>query len=104
MKGLGFVTGNLIKKFVIIVILAMVDLAGISFSSDNVVFAASVEEVKATVYSDGHIPDGVCQRMEKSVQAIGAQLLEGKSLENVHTDKTIDQQAFRSSMVINLEH
>lgn len=88
MKDLGFVKGNLIKKIVIILILAMVDLAGISFSSDNVVLAASVEEVKVTVYSDGHIPQGVCQRMEKSVQAIGAQLLEGKSLENVQSQQT----------------
>ena len=103
MRDLGFVKGNLIKTIVIILILAMVDLAGISFSSDNVVCAASVEEVKATISSDGHIPQGVCQRMEKSVQAIGAQLLEGKSLENVQSQQThyedIIQQVFDKVLV-----
>ncbi|MBR1696714.1 MAG: hypothetical protein IJ712_00595, partial [Anaerovibrio sp.] len=95
MKGLGIVHCNLIKRSLRILMLAIVFVAGISFYSDNVLLATSVEEVKVTVYSDGHIPQGVCQRMEKSVQAIGTQLLEGKSLENVQSQKTHYEELIR---------
>ncbi|WP_027406008.1 hypothetical protein [Anaerovibrio sp. RM50] len=104
MRDWGFVKGNLIKRSFKLLMLAMVFMAGISFSPDNSVYAekvissralGQVESVKATIYSDGHIPDGVCQRMEKSVQAIGTQLLEGKNLENVQSQRVHYEDVIR---------
>ncbi len=46
-----------------------------------------IQEVEAVVQADGNLPLPVQQRMEKSVQAIGEQLLEGKSLEAVSQDR-----------------
>lgn len=46
---------------------------------------ARIEGVKAVVSGDVRIPDGVCARMEKSVQTIGEQLLAGKSAQEVRS-------------------
>ncbi|MCR5176196.1 MAG: acylphosphatase [Anaerovibrio sp.] len=49
---------------------------------------ARVEVVSAEVYGNIHIPTDVKVRMEKSVQAIGVQLLEGHTVQEVKQRKT----------------
>ncbi|WP_297963664.1 acylphosphatase [uncultured Anaerovibrio sp.] len=111
MGELVYHNGKLIGRCLIILVLVMGLMAGISLSHGAVhaqplTYSSStgqVEEVRAVVSGDSHIPDGVCQRMEKSVQAIGAQLLEGKEIHGVLARKTyyegIIQQVFDKVLV-----
>ncbi|ORU00956.1 hypothetical protein D081_0404 [Anaerovibrio sp. JC8] len=112
MEWLEFCKANLIKRCAIFLMLAMVSVAGISFSSTDIASAEAVisskvhgqvEDVRASVLGDGHIPVDVCQRMEKSVQAIGNQLLEGKNIDEVASRRSyyegIIQQVFDKVLV-----
>ena len=62
-----------------------------------------IQSLRAEVVGNGHIPTGVCERMENSVKAIGVQLLEGKSLEDTIKNKAqyegIIQQVFDKVLV-----
>lgn len=62
-----------------------------------------IETVRAEVTGDVHIPDGVCRRMEKSVETIAGQLLEGQPASAVFARKgyyeAIIQQVFDKVLV-----
>ena len=78
---------NYVLKMTVVAVGLCCLLGGMSERAEAAMTDLRIETVRAEVTGDVHIPDGVCRRMEKSVETIAGQLMEGQPASAVFARK-----------------